>query len=462
LVLALTLNETGFGQYWNKQSEELNSKLWSPTKTDLLEQVSSLSNGLLNNQGVKSYVWKKQLVNQNLITTNLYHSSLLSATRITEKEVTVTKKIRIYPTDIPKWLELCNLDRAVYNHMVERLNNWKSNTTKPNAHKNDVTNITKKWNNYVNHVVNESCMRAISTNSIIIKKRSRGEKCELNFKSRKEPVQGFSIQRLGKSIYPKFLGKENVYISERIPEDSFGRTARVIVENNRWYLCTKTTSIIKPHIDVEKQAKICAIDPGVRTFATLYSPELVIKYGNMFKDRIYPLAIQLDKYYSRKSKLNNKKSDKQWYKDRLSYLTEKIYKLRNRIKDLVCDLHDKVAYDIVNKFDIILLPTFEVKDMTQNTNRKINTRTVRNMLQLAHYRFKCRIKWFAKKYGKFVIDVGESYTSKTNSMTGDIMDIRTSDQFIYDGEIYDRDINGARGIFLKNLKIRQDQPLTST
>ena len=36
----------------------------------------------------------------------------------------------------------------------------------------------------------------------------------------------------------------------------------------------------------------------------------------------------------------------------------------------------------------------------------------RGMLGLAHYKLKQTLKWIAKKYGKTVVDVNESYTSK--------------------------------------------------
>ncbi len=44
------------------------------------------------------------------------------------------------------------------------------------------------------------------------------------------------------------------------------------------------------------------------------------------------------------------------------------------------------------------------------------------MLSLGHYDFKLRIKCYAKKYGKHVIDCNESYTSKIRSWDGTIDD----------------------------------------
>ena len=59
-----------------------------------------------------------------------------------------------------------------------------------------------------------------------------------------------------------------------------------------------------------------------------------------------------------------------------------------------------MAYDLVQKYDVIFLPTFETKKMSKKQGRRIRRRTTREMLSLGHYEFKLRIKWYAKKYGK--------------------------------------------------------------
>ncbi len=74
------------------------------------------------------------------------------------------------------------------------------------------------------------------------------------------------------------------------------------------------------------------------------------------------------------------------------------------------------------------------------------------MLDLNHYGFKLRLKWYAKKYGKQVVDCNESYTSKTRSWDGSIDKKLGSSKIIKgDGFTVDRDINGARNILLKHL-----------
>ena len=73
------------------------------------------------------------------------------------------------------------------------------------------------------------------------------------------------------------------------------------------------------------------------------------------------------------------------------------------------------------------------------------------MLTFAHYRFKQFLKHKAFETGKLVLDVNEAYTSKTVSWTGEIVKNLGGAKVIRsrkDGQAM-RDINGARGIFLR-------------
>jgi putative transposase len=84
---------------------------------------------------------------------------------------------------------------------------------------------------------------------------------------------------------------------------------------------------------------------------------------------------------------------------------------------------------------------------SKRKKRKIGSKVVRGMMDLCHYKFRLMLTWMAKKYGKTLIEVNEAYTSKTQSWNGKISKAGLT---ISDGSlIVDRDINGARGIFLR-------------
>ena len=104
-------------------------------------------------------------------------------------------------------------------------------------------------------------------------------------------------------------------------------------------------------------------------------------------------------------------------------------------------------------YDIILLPTFKSQEMCKRGKRKLRKKSVRQMLTLSHYRFKQRLKQKALEYGVQVIDVCEAYTSKTVSWTGEVIEQLGGTKVITasDGARMDRDLNGARGIFVKSI-----------
>ncbi len=111
----------------------------------------------------------------------------------------------------------------------------------------------------------------------------------------------------------------------------------------------------------------------------------------------------------------------------------------------------ELAYYLVSNYDVIFLPTFETKKMIKKDGRNIRIRTAREMLSLNHYKFKLKLKWYCQKYGKHLVDVNESYTSKTYSWNGFIDDKLKSKKVIkFHNMLIDRDINGTRGILTLN------------
>ncbi len=181
----------------------------------------------------------------------------------------------------------------------------------------------------------------------------------------------------------------------------------------------------------EPSRGIVAIDPGVRTFASFYSPDMSGKIGEGDFAGIYRL-LYLDKLCSKRSKANrrNKKS-----------LTKAIRRMTAKIRNLTAELHWKTARFLCERFSLILMPTYETKQMVKKTGRKIRTKTVRSMLGFANYRFGNILKWMAKKLGVTVIDVSEAYTSKTHPQTGEIRNTGSAKWIrLLDGSMADRDL----------------------
>ncbi len=237
------------------------------------------------------------------------------------------------------------------------------------------------------------------------------------------------------------MSGKGLYYSESLPEVI--RDSRLVWEYGDWWLIVATTERLKTS---ENQAQsMVALDQGIRTFVTFYSPHRSGKIGEDAQTILFKYFIALDKLISKKSRCQNHLKIKSYQKA--------IKRLRQRINNLVKELHYKTAHYLCQNFDVILLPTFETQQMVAKAKRKIRSKTVRAMLGFQFYQFKQRLKWVALKLGKVVVDVTEEYTSKTHPQNGIINCQLGGAKTIklLDGSTSDRDIVGAFNILLKFL-----------
>lgn len=209
---------------------------------------------------------------------------------------------------------------------------------------------------------------------------------------------------------------------------------------------------LRPASENQTEGDVVALDPGIRTFMTYFSENGHFgKLGEGIFKIIMSLNYRIDKLLSRiaeAKKVGNKKKVRNLYRA--------VGNLRIRISNLVDELHYKVINFLVRNFRVILLPTFETSGMVSKENdskkRKINKSVVRSMLGYRFYDFGQRLADACKKYGVSLIRVNEAYTSRTNSFTGELINIGSRGSFCYDGIRVDRDINGARGILLRAVR----------
>jgi putative transposase len=190
----------------------------------------------------------------------------------------------------------------------------------------------------------------------------------------------------------------------------------------------------------DNQRRVVALDPGIRTFISFFSTECAGKLGEGDFSQIMRLCQHLDNLNSRRAKTKKKS------------LTKAHRRAVGRIRYKIDELHHKVAKFLVDNFDVILLPTFETKQMTKKISRKIGSKSVRAMLGFAHFRFKQFLKFKAENAGKMVVDCSEAYTSKTHPQTGKIRNIGSAKTIrLTDGSLADRDLIGARNILFRAL-----------
>lgn len=485
-----TLKEKDLKKFWNWQCQVLQSNLWLPQETGLPDRDSLSSKVSLNYQVDQSESWMTRITplkNSTLrnLSVLLPHSVIATTKRdpLRGAKVIASKKIRFYPENESAYFDALSLYRRSYNLAVER---FKNNTFKDDsgkfinlrpAIKDQVKREQEASGRAYNSIISDNGTLAATTAFKAVcsrNKKLKGSKSgfsELNFKSKKGGKHSFSIDRLPKGLNPcvKTLGK--ITLTEQVPDEAINKSCVITHDKSRWYI--QVQKHIELKTEIQGEVRCVGIDPGIRTFATCFSDKEVIIAGDkLSKEKLFPLMKQADEAIKGRQKVFNEinkifgKSIKfvdmpQWARDRIKHYNMLINKLYWKKKDLVSDLHRRLAYYLVTNYDVIFLPEFETKSMVKRSKgdkvRTIRRNTCRQMMSLCHYEFKLTLKWYAKKYGKHVADCNEAYTSKTRSWDGSIDHKLGSKEYIYGVDSNNvmfrvgRDINSSRNILLKNL-----------
>ena len=282
-------------------------------------------------------------------------------------------------------------------------------------------------------------------------KKAKQQKSEfkMHFRSKKNPTQSCYIPKSAvkpDGIYYTIAGKMRYsdlsWINSEIGD------CRLVKQHDAWYIMIPLPIDNNNTLDCtenKRQGDVVAIDQGIRCFITYFSENGY--YGQIGKDsfqRLLNINLKIDKLLSviNTTKLRNKKRN----------LKRKVGKLRLRLKWLVEELHWKVCNYLVKNYSVIILPHFNVKDMISKSKRKLRKTVVRSMLSFSFYEFSQRLEQKCIEYGIRLIRSNESYTSKTNSFTGEIFNVGSREWFEYQGVKINRDINGARNILLRAMR----------
>ena len=249
-------------------------------------------------------------------------------------------------------------------------------------------------------------------------------------------------------IYPTFM-KRSFTTSPRLPSmvSKDSRLQRDAL--GHYYICIPEDRPLDPKApSSENQARVVALDPGVRTFQTGYDPHgKLLEFGKGDINRIERLCKHLDT-------LQSKCADVWCTPEQRTRMSRAATRLRQRIRNIVDDVHRKTAHYLTTHYDLVLLPTFQTSKMTRRAGRKITSKTARAMLTWAHYRFQQRLIQRGKRAGCDVRLVSEAYTSKTCGACGALHpSLKLGDASFACPSCYHvigRDANGARNILLRN------------
>ena len=321
--------------------------------------------------------------------------------------------------------QCCNLliNKFHCNKHIKSKIDWKTNLSLPYFRTNVMTNNSKLkddelWQKEIPYDTRQlSIKNYISSlkGCLELKKNGQIDKFEMKYKSKKDKSQIFFIRneslskdlRLFPTKYKKSLRtrrKLKKWIERNIK--SIDQDSSIIKEKTgNYYLCIPFK---KKQIDTESNYNTVALDPGVRTFQTIYSSEGIVgKLGDNMVENIMDIGEKIDKLTSirAKEKINKRKRKN---------LQKRMFKLRTKIKNIVKDLHFKTASFLCKNFKNIIIPKFDTQNMVSRLPyraRKISSKTARNMLGLSHYLFRQRLEYVASCYtDRKILICREDYT----------------------------------------------------
>ena len=438
----LTTVGKSFLPYWNESCRELSDALLSPTKTGLPDSALRCTDGCANNMGVKSWFSTKQtyLQRQKWLRMSSQSSTALAADSMDSGNINLrSKKIQLYPDsnlkkEWNKWLaaiRYCFNQAIAYQKKNDRVSKLKLRNIIMNSNLPD-------W------VKSTPCH--IRQNAIFDAHQAYTASKDCKFRSCKAPRQTIKFNNSNykqQRWYPGLTKGLTFIASEPLPNSSKNAT-QLIKTKDGWFAVFLEERELKTSSGREQ---IISLDPGVRTFLTGFDGNRFVEFGSGDMGRIARLCQYLDNLMSRIARSTSRCQRQKMRKASA--------RLRSKIRNLVDECHKQSANWLVNNYQYILLPTFESSEMTNKKRRKIRSKTARQMLNWAHYRFKLHLKQKAELNGCTVIDVTEEFTSKTCTSCGYVH------QKLGGSKVFKcpmcqhtikRDFNGAFGILLKALR----------
>ena len=381
--------------YWNETIAAFSNSVWLPIGTADHSAAINRAHGWASKTAANSWFSTNRISAPNPGLHTLYSPTAVQATTVRTTagaSKRQARRIQVYPDTTQKlaiatWL---TASRWTYNLTVEILQSgipavWKhiASMVMP-----EVKALHPEWDSVPYQVkrtaVRDACraMSNIKTFNMELKsdqaqgKRTNEDCAQLGYRSRKNPKQSCYIADdavTEHGVYHTILGP--LRMAEAIPAGQ--QECRLVKERGLYWL-------VVPHpaqCDIETPSGdgVVALDPGVRTFMTFFSETDCGKIGYRAFGRIQRLCHWLDDLISR--------TDTEPNHQRRRRMRRAQARLRQRIINLVNELHWQTARWLTGNYKVILLPTFETQDMTRRAGRRIRSKTARMMLSLRHYEF---------------------------------------------------------------------------
>jgi transposase len=493
-ILKSIVKDKKIEPFWNNKIQNLSNKLFMPSN----ENIKQINNDI-NTFNYNSWfnVTKFVPLNDN----NEQHECFNYINKeYSESELIKTTKIKLYLDNDQKraYKQIVGTYRYYYNRCVDYFNNFDKGTNstfyyinsikKENKITINIPNDKNRYSymvareylnkvhptwllaNYPIHLIDQAIIECCNRMKTCIKQYITHKiKFVLKHKKKSELVQTINLE--GRMIRPnnkpnnksvtlfrnwkvfdKYLFR-NIRLSEKIPGTYGSGSLSYHTVLKEYYI---NISYTDNTINIDSN-RLGAVDQGVRTPYTIYSQDDVVLIGDGCTDVLFKKCKELDIIQSRLNRSEYyviKDGVKIIYKmtsNRKRNLRNALHRKIKDIKNLRSELHNKTIKFLTDTYKGIILPPFNIKEMTGKLNNKVS----RSMYTLSFYIFRQKLKAKALSKNITVFEYCEPYTSKTCGSCGLLnYTLGGSKHFncsSCDLKI-DRDINGARNILLRNLQ----------
>jgi len=452
LIQVSTLRKRTLKPFWTSAYNELSKKLWLPTKIDYVDLPMTCSSMLSIRQ--------VERVDDCQASRNLLPSRIVDKweSENIEKDIVKCRKIRLKVTDsnrsaLDEWF---NTSRYVYNKTVCEIKNGAKVNFQDLRNKlvtkerDKIRNKrVKDWETRTPKEVRATAVKDVCNaykTSMANLKAKNIKHFDLSYKKKTSFDQSIGIQKQSiknkngnLEIYSRIL--KPIKLGKRSKNLKVGNCdARLVKQKNRYFICVPMKCKTEKNKDYKR---VVGIDPGVRKFMTIYSEEKISEYRQK-RDLLKRLNAKIDKL--RMERIRPLRRG-----ERVKARKKSINKVEIRKSDLIDELHWKTIREITKENDVVCYGDIKSHDIVKRYN---NNNLNREIMDLKLYKFKERLRNKCIEYNKVLIEVDESYTSKTCTNCGVINDVKDSERYECKScEIkIDRDLNGARNIMLKGIQ----------
>jgi putative transposase len=483
-----TITAGDFAPFWTDVFRAWSAKLWCPTVTDLHDSVWNSWSGSSKSATCPS--WSKPTLTQNLLHSRMtmeQKNSLMISLQFATSSLPATTASELAGIDEPDQASLLprthmvalrtdkdqrrllkrwmGVARLTYNYCVEcqRQHTCKLNkkTLRDRLVNNDSWLVRRIPSlRETPYEIRDKAMCEFLSSYYTSRKKHGVGNFKMQFRSKKASTQTIYLRRRcydGGKCYLRFWNKASLqplqvrpgerkkWDGKELSNDGF----IVLRRPNRWFIQRVFT---RPRGETQVGGRVAALDPGVRTFQTIYDPlrESLLEFGGDESHKtLFERCLRMDKLQSKASLKTTS------HKTRYHLRNKILPRLRYQFKCAVEEVHRKTARVLCDNYDTILLPALPTSKLSLKVLRCLKTKSVRSMLGWSHYAFRRRLIMKAEETGAKVVTVGEAYSSKGCGMCGIVRPSFSSKTFqcvnSACGLRTDRDWNGARNICLMTL-----------